>query len=489
VEAIFGKGDTLTNTSAALAFLFGSMAYAADPAAASKRYLFLDPALLEETRNAQLKVNPAQRRETVIVPDKPWEKLMITFYVTVREEGGKLRRWYTCRESETVANLAYAESTDGIHWTKPNLGIVEYQGSRNNNLVGISVLEGVVFADPRMPPAERYQYVTNSGTTGGIVRFHSPDGLRWKRDAEPLLKFNCDTQNVTFFDERLQQYVLYLRGWDQDPKRRKVVRLAAKSITEPLPIASSGSGYLFGKDRLPFITGEIPTVLQCDSQDPPQTDIYNMSAQPYAPDPSWYVAFPSFLRGKVRSRGLEEVAFAGSRDGIAWHRYDRAPYAPPGANGVDPENMTFMGTGLVFRHGEIWQYGTAFRTEHGGFEDRRKKTDGAIVRYTQRMDGFVSLTTGQEEGAGRTVPIPVTGDRLVLNVDTGGLGEMRVGLTDADGRPLPGYTVENSKPMSANSVSATAAWTGHSDVAKLRGRQVRVEFRSRRSRLYAFWFE
>ena len=139
------------------------------------RHLFLDPSFVTDASGAALHVNPPQRREVVIKADRPWEQLMITFYLTVFEEQGRLRMWYVCRDKANRPNVAYAESADGVQWTKPNLGIVDRDGSRDNNLVGLSSLEGVVFRDPKALDAERYAYVTHLWTEG-MVRFHSPDG-------------------------------------------------------------------------------------------------------------------------------------------------------------------------------------------------------------------------------------------------------------------------------------------------------------------------
>src|SRR5437667_5962787 len=99
--------------------------------AGSARHLFLDPSFVQEVKGAVLHVNPPQRREIVIRPDKPWEQLMISFYLTVRDEEGKLRLWYICRDKANHPNVAYAESRDGVQWTKPSLGMVEYEGSTN----------------------------------------------------------------------------------------------------------------------------------------------------------------------------------------------------------------------------------------------------------------------------------------------------------------------------------------------------------------------
>lgn len=465
------------------------------------RYLFLDPALLEHTERAELRTNPASRRETVIHPDRPWEKHIISFFLTVREENRRLRMWYVCRDSwgeGSQANLAYAESTDGITWTKPNLGIYDYRGSTENNLLGVHSLEGVVYQDPNMPPEEKYVYVSTGKTgdktqsEGGIFRYYSPDGLRWKRDAQPLILAGSDTQNVVWWDERLGEYVVIVRGWNANPKRRKVNRLTLASLKEPSGLKSERRAV--GS----YFHDEIPTILICDEKDPARTDIYNMSAQPYVVDPYWYVGFPTFLRRsaktdapdwKGRHMGPAEVQFVGSDDSIEWHRYDRAAYAAPSVAAPDKKNMTFMGTGLVVRGNEIWQYGTEFESVHGDIDARLKKTDGFIVRYVQRIDGFVSLDTGNDVGTARTVPVKVKGERLLLNLDTGALGELRVGLLDRDGKPLPGFSAEACDYMESNSVGTVVTWGGKSDLSALEGKEIRLEFKSNRTKLYSFRFE
>jgi hypothetical protein len=470
-----------------------------------KRYLFIDPAILASADGAALKVNPAQRRETVIVPDRPWEKHMISFFLTVREEGGKLRMWYVCRDGwgdGSQANLAYAESIDGITWSKPDLGVYEYKGSRANNLVGVHSLEGVVFQDPNMPPEQRYIYVStgkaeskdkSTSAVTSVFRHYSSDGLHWKRDPQPLIDAGSDTQNVVWWDQHRKEYVVIVRGWTTNG-RRVVSRLGLPSLTTPSAVKPDGSG------RERYFHKEIPTILACDEQDPVRTDIYNMSAQPYPLDPTWYVAFPSFLRrwtptdprrhaGMKSSVGPTEVQFAGSSDSLQWHRYDRAAYASPGVAGPAIKNMIFMGTGMVVRGDEIWQYGTEFESAHGDIEARIRKTDGRILRYIQRVDGFVSLDTSNIAGTARTVPVTVTGKRLLLNLDTGALGELRVGLLRPDGSAVPGFAVNDCEPIEYNGTGVTVTWKGGKDLSALQGQGLALEFQSSRTKLYSFRFE
>jgi hypothetical protein len=458
------------------------------------RHLFLDPSFLEQSENAALHVNPAQQREVVIRTDKPWEQLMISLFLTVLDDGGKLRMWYICRDKNNVPNVAYAESTDGVNWIKPNLGIVEYEGSKDNNLVGLSSLEGTVFRDERAPAEQRYCYITHLlEKEGGMVRFHSPDGLRWTRDAEPLLKFGADSQAVTFWDERVGKYALYLRGWEQRADSylyRTVVRVDLPNLTSPVAVLpTEQSRRLWGKENPAVIDTEFPKVLATDETDSFNSDVYTISAQPYPLDPRWYVGFPSFFqRIDARKKGRLDVQFIGSRDGFQWHRYDRTSYVSPGIVGSGSEGMVFMGPHLVVRGDELWQYGTAFRSIHGDIESRKDKADGIIYRYVQRVDGFVSLDFDARGGRAVTAPVKVDGPELALNVDTAVLGHLRVGLADSEGKTIKDFDSEDCEILRINSTRAAVKWKGGSDLTSLKGRDVRLIFTGSRAKLYSFYF-
>ncbi len=317
-----------------------------------------------------------------------------------------------------------------------------------------------------------------------------------ERDATGFLKFPSDTQNVAFWDQRLRKYVLYLRGWT--PQYRTVKRLELDTLKEPTGIKPTGAGRGSGKaDSLRYLLNEVATVFQCDEQDPARTDVYTMAAQPYPLDPSWYVAFPAFFRRKDGSPqanyegqkfGPVETEFAGSRDGITWHRYDRTAYASPMVASPENRKMIFMGTGLVVKGDEIWQYANEFESQHGDEAARVRKQDGVIVRFVQRIDGFTSLTAGNTQGTARTAPVPVTGDRLLLNVDTGALGEICVGLRDETGAAIPGFSLEDCPPLQINATGALVSWP-KSNLATLRGKRVSLEIRMRRTKLYSFRFE
>lgn len=458
------------------------------------RHLFLDPAFVEHSENVALHVNPAQQREFVIRADKPWEQLMISLFLTVLDEGDKLRMWYICRDKQNQPNVAYAESTDGVNWVKPHLGIVEYEGSKDNNLVGIPWLEGTVFRDERAPAEKRYNYITHVlEEGGGMVRFHSPDGLHWSQDAEPLSKFGADSQTVVYWDESTGKYAFYLRGWEERADKklyRTVVRADLDNLTTPHPLTpTDASRRLWGKENPAVPDDEFPKVLATDEADPDDSDVYTISAQLYPLDPRWHIGFPSFFqREKNRGDGRLDVQFIGSRDGYRWHRYDRVPYARPGVAGSESANMVFIGPHVIVRGEELWQYGTGFHSRHGDVEARQRKTDGVIYRYVQRVDGFVSLDFEAKGGRAVTAPVKVDGPRLALNLDTAVLGHLRAGLLDAEGKAIAGFGLDDCEILRTNATRALVTWKGGADLSALQGREVRLTFTGERAKLYAFFF-
>jgi hypothetical protein len=484
--------------------IVGSLAFASSLAgalaAAPARYLFLDPAFVREAEGAKLVVNPPKSSEIVIRPDKPWESLVISFYLSVVDEGDKLRMWYICRDKEQ-GNVAYAESVDGVHWLKPDVGVAEYHGSHANNLVGLRNFCGNVFRDDHATnPQDRYVYVCAvGGGQGGFYRFTSPDGFKWKRDEQPILPFDADSQNVTFWDSRAGKYVTYLRGWNPTKQPvaagRKVVRFETEHLDRPsgiVPTQPNTRKPVKGQMPEPWVRDELPDALVCDAEDPKDTDIYTNAIQPYPLDPSWYVGFPAFYRHAIGSPlvndGWTETQFVGSRDGKKWERYNREPYVKPGPAGSESAGMVYIGSGLVVRGDEIWQYGTGFRTTHGMVRSQKQPGDGTIFRHVHRVDGFVSLDFASAGGHALCGSLKVTGSRLLLNLDAGALGALRVGLRDADGKPIPGYGLDDCTPLRGNATGSAVAWRG-GDLAALKDREVQVEIAGARAKLYSLRFE
>ena len=94
--------------------------------------------------------------------------------------------------------LCYARSNDGISWEKPNLGLAEFEGSKDNNIVvgsapaGIEKIstEGMVFYDPKAPEDQKFRYATRiSDELKDTVIFSSPDGIHFRQTHKKVLTF------------------------------------------------------------------------------------------------------------------------------------------------------------------------------------------------------------------------------------------------------------------------------------------------------------
>ena len=93
-----------------------------------------DDWLIESLANVRHVLHRPEPREIVLRRDRPWEDQAI-FNPVVIKDGHRYRMWYRARAVEKPIYTAYAESLDGIHWVKPDLGLIEHEGSKQNNLV------------------------------------------------------------------------------------------------------------------------------------------------------------------------------------------------------------------------------------------------------------------------------------------------------------------------------------------------------------------
>ena len=199
---------------AAVGFIILSFTALADERSSQKRFdetqaitLFaFDNVSIPYTQNLRLEMRTPQRHPDNPVltrgPDDSVDSWAVQFYGSVIHdlERDKYRMWYVAVSKEERADkslprsapwrVAYAESTDGIHWTKPNLGLVKSLGRTHNNLVNldrdIGVLNVKVLHEPDDPdPQRRYKmaahvwFPKNDVRLGTLATFISPDGLSW----------------------------------------------------------------------------------------------------------------------------------------------------------------------------------------------------------------------------------------------------------------------------------------------------------------------
>ena len=235
----------------ALVVSAGNLLVADEPVAlGSRRELFLDGLLVERLQGATIELCEPVDRGSVLAFDQPWEGIF-SAYTTILRDGETLRMYYRGGPQQDLADgtdaetTCYAESVDGVKWTKPKLGLFEVAGTRENNVV----LAGTAPASPNFTPLldtrpdvpqdERYKALAYGKAKGDFVTLSawaSPDGLHWRKlREEPVLTaknvagdWAFDSQNVAFWSESEQMYVCYYRKFNIN--MRSVSRVTSKDF-------------------------------------------------------------------------------------------------------------------------------------------------------------------------------------------------------------------------------------------------------------------
>ena len=111
-----------------------------------------------------------------------------------------------------------------------------------------------------------------------------------------------------------------------------------------------------------------------------------------------------------------------------------------------------------------------------------------VRRAILREDGFVSLQADYAGGTVTTRPFNFSGSRLELNYSTSAAGSLRVEVQDAAGNPLPGYRLDDCRPIFGDELARTVAWKKGSDVTSLAGQSVKLKFEIKDGDLFSMQF-
>jgi len=194
------------------------------------RQLFIDSFFIQDARGVKLLAHePRKTGDQSIAADRPWERGGLGPYSSVLWDNGRYHFWYHAMDSKLwhtspgAGAICYATSEDGITWTKPELGLLEYEGSKRNNIVighgaaGLRIGQDgmMVFVDPNAPPDQRLRMVNRFGSKGegdskGVNVMSSGDGIHWKVTHENVMTYrpdkihHLDSQNVIFWDDSLK---------------------------------------------------------------------------------------------------------------------------------------------------------------------------------------------------------------------------------------------------------------------------------------------
>ncbi|MBU0596475.1 hypothetical protein KJ567_07315 [Candidatus Bipolaricaulota bacterium] len=432
----------------------------------SRLELFVDSFLVDSmTGQAERLLHHPQRREVVLTFDKPWEGPFCGYFAVIPDDERVriyYRGWPDLKKGDFTC---VAESKDGIHFTRPNVGQFELEGSKENSIVwkgpGCHNFTPFKDANPNAPADQRYKALASAGPKSSLVPFVSPDGYQWKMlQKEPVItKGAFDSQNLAFWDTVRGEYVCYFRIFKDGV--RDISRCTSKD----------------------FIHWSEPEAL--DYGDAPREHLYTNAATPYFRAPHILLAFPCrFVPDRKRvaehkEGGINDGVLMSSRDGLHWERWIEAFLRP----GPDPlcwtDRNNYIAWGLApTSDTEI----SLYWTEHYRYPTYH------LRRGTVRTDGFVSIHAGAEGGEVLTRPLTFDGKALVVNYSTSAIGSLRFELCDGDGKACEGFALADSEKLYGDEIAHEVKWAKGSDVSALVGKPVRLRVQLKDADLYSIRF-
>ncbi|NIA12803.1 MAG: hypothetical protein GWP08_01890 [Nitrospiraceae bacterium] len=465
----------------------------------SRLELMIDDYLIEAMAGgAALRLHHPTPREVVLTHDAPWEGSGCGYH-TVFRDGDLYRMYYKAWHldpQEGKLNIphdtfgAYAESKDGVHWKKPNLGLFEFEGSKDNNIIwmGKGGHDFTPFKDPN--PAcragEEYKAVAYGPNPTGAYAFKSSDGIHWDfLQAEPIVTEGAfDTQNLAFWDSVRGEYRIYIRGFHDGIRDiRTATSKDFRTWSKPVMVVFPGKG-------------EVP--------------LYTNQILPYYRAPHLFVGFPTryMERGwspsmaalpdvehrRLRSSGSDRYGMAitdallmTSRDGVRFHRWDEA-FLRPGLRTKD--NWAYGDNYIAWQLVETAPVMENAPNELSLYATESYWTDNSSLlrRFTIRIDGFVSVNAPMDGGECVTKPLIFEGSQLALNFSTSAAGSIRIEIQDADGVPIEGFTLADAPEIFGDALERVAPWKEGGDLAALAGRPVRLRLVMKDADLYSFRF-
>ena len=469
----------------------------------SRRELFVDDYLIERMDGVHLELQQPRDEGPVFWTDRPWEGQW-TGYFTVIKDSDSFRLYYRGKPTPQNAGVpdevtCYAESSDGANWTRPSLGIVDIEGSKDNNVIigpeSPDVRHNFTpFLDtrPGVDPSERFKglgglfdHDRREATTHGLLLYGSPDGIHWNQlKDEPVINQShrgpllTDTSSIpTFWSETEERYVCYMRDWIGDPRRPGQV----------------GTLRWIGRTTSPdLIEWEPVEKMQYE----PAEQLYTSNVQPYFRAPHIYIALPArFMLGRQVVTAEEakaanvhpdfiydcsETVFMTSRGGQSFDRTFREGFVKPGIGAKHWISRTnYAAIGVV----------QTSETDMSLYiQQECSQPTSQLRRYSLRLDGFASAKTPYAGGELLTKPFTFLGTRLFLNFATGAAGDIRVEIQGANGEPLPGYSLEDSRQLVGNYIEREASWQIGPDLSKFVDQTIRLRFVMKDADLYAFRF-
>ena len=459
--------------------------------------------LFDAPVGVRLEIEPANKSGPVLAADRPWETHSAFQPQHAWQRGGEYHLLYRSGNL-----MCYAKSGDGISWTKPNLGQVDYEGSTNNNLIADLSPNPGFFEDPTAPEDSRYRAMIQEGgwhdaATGEMISdeegkrrlrhqdlegeaysgprtvlthwvtgFASPDGIRWRRFAERIADYPADGGVAPGYDPVSGRYFSYLRPGGVG--RRAIAMTSTEDFTNwPEPTL----------------------VLYPDPQDDADVSFYGAGYFRY---PGRYPLHCMFLQIYHQNTDHLDNQLAVSRDGVHWDRPERRAIVGIGERGEGDDGMTRCWvSGMLTLPDGTWAHpyeavSSLHNAQKGMWPPIVPPPMPAQIRLARwrphRMCGIKADTEGRFTI--QTVT-PVDGT-LKVNFRSRVGGWLRFELVQGipsrlnpDAPGVPGFTFADCDPVTGDSEDQTITWCGKSDVHRA-GKNLGIRVSMFQAKLFAF---
>ncbi|MBL7134218.1 MAG: hypothetical protein ISS78_08980 [Phycisphaerae bacterium] len=436
------------------------------------RYLLLDSRIIESAENAKLMLGKTikSKHNPLMAEDKPWEKRFDNLYANViYDKADKLYKcWYSPFIVDNSAKgmtleqrrkkryrpprgremaICYATSKDGIKWDKPELGLVEFEGSKKNNILWRGPHGAGVFKDLRdSDPKRRYKAFFQ-----GVSVAFSADGIHWGKAIRcPEIRVAGDTHNNALWAPTLGKYVGITRTWGKQ-KGRQVARTESNDFLK----WTKAKVVLEGLDKG-----------------------HQTYAMPVFFHGGVYLGLLAIIYPK-EDRVWAELTW--SPDTVQWNRV-RAN-TPLIANSKKEMaydwGCVYAGAYPVFMADEIRIYYGGSDWHHGNWRN------AFLCMATLRPDGFAGYEQESKDKPAiiTTAPVACPGDKLRLSVDVSGSGSIKVTLLDKEKKELA-----EGELIAKTATDAEVQWKKGFSLKELKGKQIKLKFELRESKLYSFSF-
>lgn len=508
------------------------------------RSLFVDSSVIDRMDGVVRVVNQARKHPAnpLVEIDRTWEGFQVGGFASVLydNEESLFKMWYSAYPRPEPALMCYTFSQDGIEWEKPALGMMERDGSRENNCVpGLRNLSTIL--TPRDPDRrKRFKaFFHRRGT-------FSPDGIHWDTLGSEDIPGPIAGDNVitACYDHLTDRYVAAVKINTGSPpcRRRSVaISLSRDFVTWPEPETVLEPDSLDDGLNRSRIEAERDQVAYIGDPRWQIAQFYGMIPFPYegmylgmlqvldvsAPHPVTGNNDSELTVGGGGEDGLIHIQLAGSRNLHDWDRVcDREMFLLSGRSGSWDAHTVFTCCPPIIVGREIWIYYTSegvshcspwysvFDERHGHEKDSSagdkdqwylenpgktplvfrigtKGPTSGVGLARLRIDGWVSVNAGKDRGTFTTKPLIFAPGkrRLVINAEVREGGSVTVEILDRAGVPLAGFGRADCYAFEHDSLRHTVVWDGKNDVSHLAGKTIRLRFYMKNAAIYSFVFK